>query len=140
MILQDIYLGHGVGLIDPHSQLADDILNQIPSSRVNDVVYFDPSDTEYPIGLNLLNEVPRERRDAVASGVVSIFQRMSGESWGKRLEYILYGCLAALMDCQNASILGVQRMLIDTTYRSGFSNRFETRVSSSSGDMSFLIT
>lgn len=117
LILQDIYLGHGIGLIDPHGDLAEDILDQIPSSRVNDVVYFDPSDREYPIGLNLLHEVPPDKRHLVASGVVSAFRSIWGDSWGPRMEYILHASVAALLDCQNASILGIQRMLVDPTYR-----------------------
>jgi hypothetical protein len=117
LILQDIYLGHGVGLIDPHGDLAEDILDQIPSWRVNDVVYFDPADQDYPIGVNLLHDVPMEKRHLVASGVVSAFRSIWGDSWGPRMEYILHAAVAALLDCQNASILGIQRMLVDPKYR-----------------------
>lgn len=117
LILQDIALGHGVGLIDPHGDLADDILNHIPSWRVNDVVYFDPSDRKYPIGVNLLHDVHPDKRHLVASGVVSAFRSIWGDSWGPRMEYILHAAVAALLDCQNASILGIQRMLVDAKYR-----------------------
>ena len=54
LILQDIEAGRGVGFIDPHGDLAGDVLDHIPRRRVEDVVYFNPADAEYPVGLNLL--------------------------------------------------------------------------------------
>src|SRR4051812_3078473 len=57
MILQKINAGEGVGFIDPHGDSAQNILNYIPPSRVRDVVYFDPADSAYPMGLNLLESV-----------------------------------------------------------------------------------
>jgi hypothetical protein len=117
LILQDIELGHGVGVIDPHGDLAEDILDQIPPWRTDDVVYFNPADLDYPIGLNLLQRVPRERRHRIASGVVGAMKAIWRDSWGPRMEYILYAAVAALLDCQNTSILGIQRMLVDQRYR-----------------------
>jgi hypothetical protein len=117
MIVQDIEAGEGVGLIDPHGDLALDVLDAIPPHRTRDVVYFNPADREFPIGLNLLRAVPRERRDLVASGLVSAFKNVWSDSWGPRLEYILYGCIAALAEIENATLLGAQRMLADERYR-----------------------
>lgn len=117
LILQDIAAGHGVGVIDPHGDLATDLLDHIPPHRIDDVVYFNPADTEYPIGFNVLGGVPPERRHLVASGVVSAFKSIWRDSWGPRLEYILYAAVAALLECQNVSLLGVQRMLHDARYR-----------------------
>src|SRR5687767_13959567 len=70
LILQDIYAGRGVGVIDPHGDLAHDVLDHIPSWRADDVVYFDPADLDYPVGFNLLQRVPLERRHRIASGLV----------------------------------------------------------------------
>lgn len=117
MILQDIEAGEGVGLIDPHGDLALDLLDHIPPHRTRDVIYFNPADREFPIGLNLLRTVPDDRRDLVASGLVSAFKNVWSESWGPRLEYILYGCIAALAAVENATLLGAQRMLTDKWYR-----------------------
>jgi hypothetical protein len=117
LILQDIELGHGVGLIDPHGDLAEDILDAIPPWRTDDVVYFNTADLEYPIGLNLLQNVPPERRHRIASGVVGAMKAIWHDSWGPRMEYILYAAVAALLDCQNTSILGIPRMLSDRRYR-----------------------
>jgi len=97
--------------------LADDILDHIPRHRAEEVVYFDPSDLEHPIGMNLLGAVPKDKRHLVASGIVSIFRGIWPGFWGPRLEYILYASVAALLDCENVSLLGVQRLLSDSKYR-----------------------
>ncbi len=117
LILQDIEAGRGVGFIDPHGDLASDLLDHIPRHRIEDVAYFNPADTEHPVGLNLLKWSSPERRHLVASGVVSAFKNLWGDSWGPRLEYILYAAVAALSECENVSLLGLQRMLSDSRYR-----------------------
>lgn len=117
MIIQHIALGHGVGLVDPHGDLSEDILNHIPTWRANHLAYFNPSDIEFPVGLNVLSNVEPDSRHLVASGVVSAFKGIWRDSWGPRLEYILYNSVAALLDCRNATLLGVNRMLVDPEYR-----------------------
>lgn len=117
LVIADIEAGHGVGLIDPHGDLAEDLLDYIPPRRIDDVVYFNPADQEFPIGLNLLRSTPRDRRHLVASGVVSVFKSIWGDSWGPRLEYILYASVAALLECHGVSLLGIQRLLVDDRYR-----------------------
>lgn len=118
LILADIYAGHGVGLLDPHGDLATEILEHIPRHRTDDVVVFDCGDFEHPIGFNILKPVPHDQRHLVASAVVSAFKNVWHESWGPRLEYILYACVAALMECQNVTLLGIPRMLVDSRYLS----------------------
>ena len=117
LILQDIEAGEGVGLIDPHGDLAMEVLDHIPPWRTDHVVYFDPADQDFPIGLNLLADVPADRRHLIVSGIVGALKSIWRESWGPRLEYILSAALAALTECQNVSLLGVQRMLVDERYR-----------------------
>ena len=117
MILQDIEAGHGVGVIDPHGDLSEDLLDFIPRGRTEDVVYFNPADLEHPIGFNLLGQVAQDKRHLVASGVVSVFKSIWSDFWGPRLEYILYAAVAAILDCENVSLLSVQRMLSDDRYR-----------------------
>jgi type IV secretory pathway TraG/TraD family ATPase VirD4 len=117
MIIQHIAEGHGVGLVDPHGDLAEEILNHIPPKRANDLAYFNPGDIEFPVGLNVLANVEPDDRPLVASGVVSAFKGIWRDSWGPRLEYILYNAVAALLDCRNATLLGVNRMLTDAQYR-----------------------
>lgn len=114
-ILQDIDVGRGVALIDPHGDLASDVLDHIPSWRTDDVVYCDPS-SPAPVGINLFRATGREWHLATA-GIVSAFKKIWGDSWGPRLEYILYATLAALIQSENTSLLGVSRMLYDPRYR-----------------------
>lgn len=115
LIVQDIEAGHGVGVIDPHGDLAETLLDLIPPRRTDDVVYFDPADRDYPIALNLLKF--KTSPHLVASGIVGAFKNIWRDSWGPRLEYILYAAVAALVDCENATLLGAQRMLSDDKYR-----------------------
>src|SRR5262245_20556559 len=117
MILQHLYRGHGLALLDPHGDLAEELLDHFPTSRADDLVYFNPGDLEFPIGLNLLANVPPDERHLIASGIVGAFKSIWRDSWGPRMEYILYNALAALLDCQNTTLLGVNRMLIDAEYR-----------------------
>src|SRR5437588_5171149 len=113
MIIQHVALGHGVGLIDPHGDLAEELLHHIPPKRADHLVYFNPGDLDFPIGLNVLANVPPDGRHLVASGIVSAFKGIWRDSWGPRLEYILHNAVSALLDCRNATLLGVNRMLID---------------------------
>src|SRR5437588_3570103 len=117
MIIQHVALGHGVGLIDPHGDLAEELLHHIPPKRADHLVYFKPGDIEFPVGLNVLANVAPDDRHLVASGIVSAFKGIWRDSWGPRLEYILYNAVAALLDCRNATLLGVSRMLTDDAYR-----------------------
>ena len=117
LIIQHITMGHGVGLIDPHGDLAEDLLNCIPPRRTDHVVYFNPSDLEFPMAFNLLARIPQDDRHLVASGIVDACKNIWRDSWGPRLEYILYNAIAALLECQNTSLLGVNRLLTDERYR-----------------------
>jgi hypothetical protein len=117
MVVQHIIAGHGVGLIDPHGDLAEELLDCIPAWRSDHLVYFDPADLDFPLSLNLIARVPPDERHLVASGIVNAFKSLWRDSWGPRLEYILYNALAALLETQNTTLLGVNRMLTDSTYR-----------------------
>jgi energy-coupling factor transporter ATP-binding protein EcfA2 len=118
LILQHIALGHGVGVIDPHGDLSEELLNHIPPKRADGLVYFNPGDIEFPVGLNVISNVPPDRRHLVASGIVAAFKGIWHDSWGPRLEYILYNAVSALLDCNDETLLGVNRMLTDESFRS----------------------
>jgi hypothetical protein len=117
IILQDVNAGEGVGLIDPHGDMATELLEHIPPWRTDHVIYFDPSDRDFPIGLNLLASIAPTQRHLTVSGIVGALKSIWRESWGPRLEYILAAALSALTECENVSVLGVQRMLVDERYR-----------------------
>lgn len=117
MVIQDIYNGHGFALIDPHGDTVEKMLKFIPSNRINDVIYFNPSDIDYPIAFNVLEKVEPQYRHLVASGLVGVFKKIWAESWGPRLEYLLRNAILALLDYQDATLLGIPRMLVDNTFR-----------------------
>jgi len=117
MIVQDIKLGNGVAVFDPHGDLAERILDYIPSRRINETIYFNPADTEYPIAFNPLynpNNVPKH---LVASGIVQVFKKIWIDSWGPRLEYILRNAILALLEQPGNTLLAVPRLLIDDRFR-----------------------
>jgi Helicase HerA, central domain len=115
LILQTVHRGLGVAVIDPHGDLARSVIDRVPKWRAEDVVYFDPGDLDFPIGLNVLRTSASPH--LVASGIVSALKGIWHDSWGPRLEYILYAAVAALIECENVSLLGLQRMLADGEYR-----------------------
>ena len=117
LIVQHIEAGHGVGLIDPHGDLANNLLDYIPSSRARDFVYLDATDLANPIGMNILANVSPDKRHQIASGIVSSMKSIWRDSWGPRLEYILYNSVSALLDCENTTILGIPKLLADSSYR-----------------------
>ena len=117
MVIQDMRLGHGVALVDPHGDLVEDLLNFIPKERTNQVVYFNPADTSYPVAINILEAKGDDEKHLVASSLVSVFKHLWKDFWGPRLEHILYNCVLALMDTPGQTLLGVYRMLVDEAYR-----------------------
>ncbi len=117
MILSDIYAGHGCAYIDPHGDTAEKLLDYIPSWRINDVVYFDPSDLEHPIGFNILEAVDEKMKHLVAAGMMSVFKKIWEGVWSARMEYILNNTILALMDTPKTTLLGINRMLSDDSYR-----------------------
>jgi CxxC-x17-CxxC domain-containing protein len=122
LAIQDIRNGHGICFIDPHGDTAEKLISMIPPHRINDVIYFNPADQDYPISFNVLEEVPREFRPLVASGLIGVFQKLWADSWGPRLEYILRNALLALLETPGSTLLGVMRILIDKKYRIRVSN------------------
>lgn len=117
MIVSDIANGKGVAVIDPHGDLADAVLHFIPKNRTNDVMVFNPSDTDFPVSFNMLECKIPEQRYLVASGLLGVFKKMFGESWGPRLEHILRNTILALTENPGSTILGIMRMLTDDSYR-----------------------
>ena len=117
MVIQDLRLNHGVALVDPHGDLVEDILNFIPKTRTNEVVYFNPADKENPVAINILEAKGDDEKHLVASSLISVFRHLWKDFWGPRLEHILYNCVLALMDTPGQTLLGVYRMLVDTSFR-----------------------
>src|SRR3989338_6672993 len=117
LTLSDIYAGHGCCYVDPHGDTAEKLINYIPSWRINDVVYFNPADAEYPVGFNILEAVSERHKHLVASGMMGVFKKIWENMWSSRMEYILNNTILALLDNQGSTLLGINRMLSDAEYR-----------------------
>jgi hypothetical protein len=117
MVIQDIINGEGVALVDPHGDLVAKVLDFIPSNRVNDVIYFNPSDMEFPIAFNILESVDNRYKHLVASGLMGVFTKIWADMWSARMEYILNNAILALLDSPGNTLLGIARILIDKKYR-----------------------
>jgi hypothetical protein len=116
MLSQDIANGEGVGILDPHGETIEKVLERIPENRMEDVIYFDPSDTENPVGLNLLEIEDQSEKNLMASGLVSAIKQHFDFSWGPRLEYLLNYCVLTLLEVPGTTMLGITRLLEDNNY------------------------
>lgn len=117
MVIADIQAGRGLALVDPHGDLVEKVINYIPSYRVNDVVYLNPADTDYPIGFNVIEKVSSEQRHLVASGLMGVFTKIWEGVWSARMEYILNNAILALLENPGSTMLGISRILVDKKFR-----------------------
>lgn len=117
MAISDIQRGNGLCVIDPHGDVAKDLLNHIPKERVNELIYFNATDTDNPIAFNPLHGIPLKYRHLVASGLISAFKKIWHESWGPRMEYIMRHALLTLLEMPEATLLDIQPLLTDKAFR-----------------------
>ncbi|MEI8338210.1 MAG: type IV secretion system DNA-binding domain-containing protein, partial [bacterium] len=117
LAIQDIQAGRGISFIDPHGKTAELLLEYVPKERVKDVIYFAPFDLDNPISFNLLEDIGPDKRHLVANGLMSVFKRIWQDAWSARMEYILNNVLLALLEYEDSTLLGVNRMLSDEAYR-----------------------
>lgn len=116
-MLSDIYAGHGCCYVDPHGDTAEKLIDYIPSWRLNDVVYFNPADMDFPVGFNILEAISEAHKHLVVSGMMGVFQKIWENMWSSRMEYILNNTLLALLDTPGQTLLGINRMLSDADFR-----------------------
>ncbi|MBU3896254.1 ATP-binding protein, partial [Patescibacteria group bacterium] len=117
MARQDIQKGHGIAFVDPHGEAAEGLLNFVPANRINDVIYFNPADLDFPIAFNVMEKVDFRFRHLVAGGLMGVFKKVWPDVWSARMEYILNNSILALLEYPDATLLGVNRMLADPEYR-----------------------
>lgn len=121
MIVQDMQAGHGVAVVDPHGDLIEDLLMHVPRERLNDVILFDPRDTDRPPGFNILEVHDAGQKDLVVNEVVQILQklaaRLNPESIGPMFEHYLRNALLALVEDPNSTLIDVPRMFVDADFR-----------------------
>lgn len=117
MAIQDIQNGEGISFIDPHGSTAEKLLDFVPQERIEDVVYFAPFDTDYPVGFNVMEDVGYDKRHLVVSGLMGALKRIWVDAWSARMEYILQNTLLALLEYPDSTLLDVNRMLTNKTFR-----------------------
>ncbi len=119
MIRQDLQQNDGFCCMDPHGQLADDIFPHIPRERADDIIYFNPADTERPMGLNLLEGDTEEERELVALDAMNIMIKLFGnEIFGPRIQdYFRNGCLTLMSDPEGGALTDIVRLFTDDVYQ-----------------------
>jgi hypothetical protein len=120
MAVQDIRAGHGVCVMDPHGDLIDDILRRIPPERAEDVVYFDPSDTERPMGLNLLEAKNEEQKHFITTAIINLMYKLYDPQRtgiiGPRFEHAVRNAMLTVMAEPGATFIEIVRVLTDQKY------------------------
>lgn len=117
MAIQDIRNGEGLAFFDPHGAAAEKLLDYVPEHRVDDVIYFAPFDMEHPTGFNVMEDVGYDKRHLVVAGLMSAFRKIWVDAWSSRMEYILENTLLALLEYPDSTMLDINRMLVDKTFR-----------------------
>jgi len=116
-IRADIFYGHGLGVIDPHGDLIQDILDFLPEDRIKDVVLIDPSDREFPISFNPIANVSDEDKHMVTDAIIEIFKKQFASDWTPRIEHLLRFSTLAMIDYPNGTFNGMVSLLSSGPYR-----------------------
>jgi hypothetical protein len=122
-IYQDMLSGKGLAVLDPHGDMFRELLRIVPEHRLDDVVVFDPSERDFPIGLNLLDPgidfaSEEVKRDRITSTVLSVFAKLSDKVfWGPRMEHILQNATLTALTLPSPSLYTLQQLLTDTTFQ-----------------------
>ena len=116
-VRQDVAYGHGVCVIDPHGEFVDDILNSIPENRIEDVCVIDPSDIDFPVSFNPLQNVDPTFKHQLTQGLIEVLEKQFGANWTPRLEHVFRFTTLALLDYPHATMRGMISMLTDRNYR-----------------------
>jgi hypothetical protein len=120
MVLQDIKNGKGVAIIDPHGDLIDGILERMPTERAEDVIYFDPSDSERPMGLNMLEAKTEDQKHFVCTAIVGLMYKlydpMKTGIIGPRFEHAIRNAMLTVMSEHGNTFVEVVRVLTDSSF------------------------
>ncbi|HZV69853.1 MAG TPA: type IV secretion system DNA-binding domain-containing protein [Saprospiraceae bacterium] len=120
LITQDIEQGRGLTVLDPHGDLIEEVITHIPEERLKDVILVDPSDSEYPIGLNLLSAYSEAEKTILASDLVALFRRFA-TSWGDQMTSVLANAITAILESHNGgTLIDLRRILVESSFRNKF--------------------
>jgi hypothetical protein len=120
MIMQDIHEGKGLCYMDPHGDAIEDLLKKIPPERAEDVIYFNPADTQRPMGLNLLEAKTEDQKHFAATAVINmmykLFDPYKTGIVGPRFEHAVRNAMLTVMCDEGATFVEVMRALTDASY------------------------
>ncbi|HUQ85773.1 MAG TPA: type IV secretory system conjugative DNA transfer family protein [Candidatus Limnocylindrales bacterium] len=122
-IYQDMLNGKGLAVLDPHGDMIQELLRIIPENRKEDVIFFDPSDRDFPIGLNLLAPGIQfsnieDEREWITSSVLAVFKKLADEKyWGPRMEHILRNTTLTALHTPKPTFFTLQRLLTEKKYQ-----------------------
>jgi hypothetical protein len=117
MLVSDMTKDKGCAIIDPHSDLAEKLLEYVPIGRIEDVIYFNPGDADFPVGFNPIGRVHHSQYSLIVSGLIEAFKKVFHQSWGPRMEHILRFSLLTLVEFQDSTLLDLQPLLTDKLFR-----------------------
>jgi hypothetical protein len=117
MVMQDIYAGRGICLLDPHGDLVESVMKSVPADRQKDIIYFNVPDIALKLKYNPFKKVSYEKRSLVASSILDVFKKLWSDAWGVKLEHILRYAILTLLDQPSATIADIPKILLDRTYR-----------------------
>lgn len=120
MILQDIEAGHGVCAIDPHGEFVEDILQLMPPERADDVIYFNPSDLDRPMGMNMMEADSEEQRHFVVGSIIGLMYKLYDPHRtgiiGPRFEHAIRNAMLTIMYRKGSTFIELVRILTDSKY------------------------
>ena len=117
LMINDIKQGKWMGIIDPHGDLIEEIIQHIPESRKQDVIMFDPTDEDFPFCFNPLDIKSTESKQILAKWFIDIFKKFFGSNWNAKLEHVLRMIFLALLDKPNSTLFDIIRALTDKDFR-----------------------
>ncbi len=117
MSIDDLKKDRGICYIDPHGDAVELLLEYVPKRRVNDVIYFNPADREFPIHINPLEVQNKQEAELVVSGMMAIFTKIWANVWSARMEYILRNTLLTLALSKDKTLNDVITILTNKAYR-----------------------
>jgi hypothetical protein len=120
LIKQDLVNNQGLCVIDPHGDLIDEVISNVPNERLKDVIIFDPSDEQFPIGFNILQANSELEKNLLSSDLVATFRRMS-TSWGDVMDSVLANSILAFVEStKGGTLFDLRRFLVEKDFRTEF--------------------
>lgn len=117
LAVQDFAHRRGIAIVDPHGDLAQRLVSQVPLDRIDDLIYFNAPDPCQPYGYNPLRRVRHDRIPLAASGLMEAFKKLWDDAWGVRMEHMLRNALYALLEYGDATLPDILRILTDNAFR-----------------------